>query len=232
MSEKESKRRVTGGPVHVLVALLAAVVGWVAITPTPVGAHGTNDQIYVVSPINGPATWDRFGIAGPAIHHIVYSNDGVLNDVSVDIYAGAGSPVVTPHATRTNSGHLVESKVIRVRAACASGVISQGGYRVTVQARDTVTGVVLGWADIAHVASPVGVGTVLGPWTVLGRTAQWSYSSCYQVSSGNGVHVHLELQNVHRYACMNRLAAGTPLSGTSRIGNIGSHNYSSRRAAC
>jgi hypothetical protein len=213
------------------VAVLSAI-GSVLSTPTPARAHGTNDMIYVVSPINGAATWDRFGVAGPRTHHIVYSNDGVPNDISVDIYAGAGSPVVTPHATRTNTGHLVESKIVRVTPACASGVISQGGYRVTVRARDTVTGVVLGYADIAHVSTPLAAGTVLGPWTVLGRTTQWNYSNCYQVTNPNGVHVHLELQNVHRYACMNNLAAGTALTGTTRVGWIGSHNYTARRAIC
>lgn len=236
--EVDDRRMSPAGPkqprrfIRLVVACALAAIATITALPSTAGAHTTSDMIYVVSPINGPATWDRFGVSGPRTHHIVYSNGGFPNDISVDIYAAPGSPVVTPHATRTNTGHLVESKIIRVTAACASGVISQGGYRVTVQARDTVTGVVLGYADLAHVASPLPAGTVLGPFTTLGTTAQWSNSSCYQVSNPNGVHLHVELQNVHRYACMNNLAAGTAMTPSTRFGWIGSHSYSTQRAIC
>lgn len=36
------------------------------------------------------------------------------------------------------------------RAGCATGSLADGGYRIGLEARDTVTGQILGRADVTH----------------------------------------------------------------------------------
>ena len=226
------------------VLLLAACLALLAVAgPAAERAQGhtTEDWVYVYNPIGDgdadhhdvTAWWPSSSDTAPAGHHIVFSNWGYLNDWSMDVYArAAGRTFVTPFASTTNTGHAVESKVVGLRAGCASGNIADGGYRVTVEARDKATGAVLGRADLMHVSSPrVGVGQVLGAWTTIGTTSQFRYSSCYQVSTTNGIHGHLEFINQHRYGCWIAYGYGTALTEMTRIGKVGAH-FGARRARC
>lgn len=225
-----------------------AIIGlMLAATVTPLAgqapalAHTTNDWVHVYNPIidddadhNDISAWWPWGAGvAPAGHHIVYSNYGYSNDLSMDIFTkAAGRRFVTPFGSKTNSGHAVESKIVGIRPGCASGNVADGGYRVTVEARDKTTGVVLGRADLMHVDRPkVSVGQVIGGWTTIGFTSRFRYSSCYQVSNDSGIHAHVELINKHKYACYIPYGYNQALTELTRIGIVGAH-YGGQRARC
>lgn len=229
-------------PIAALVALVALVAAAQVVGTPQASAHGDGSTVTVYNPVtdgdadhNDVTAWWPWGAdTAPASHHVVYGSWGYLNDWSIDVFAkAAGRPIVTPFGSKTNTGHPVQSKVVNVRAGCRSGNVADGGYVVTVEARDTSTGAVLGRADLMHVASPrVGVGTVLGPWTTIGTTSQFRYSSCYQVSSTSGIHVHVEFINYHRYACYIPRAYNQGLTELTSLGVVGSHSYGTQRARC
>ncbi|MEU7959393.1 hypothetical protein [Micromonospora humida] len=213
---------------------LTLVLGAVAVPATPAAAHDTADAIAVYPPIQGSSTWNRFGGSGPANHHIVFGNWGYTNDWAVDIYRNPGATVVSPFGTKTAAGHPVAVTVVTVRPGCATGNLADGGYRIGLEARDTTTGGVVGRADVMHVNNKPGgvvVGASVGPWTKLGETGRFRYSSCYQVNGDSGAHIHLEVINQHRYSCYVNRAADTALTDLTVVGRIGVH-YSGQRAVC
>lgn len=224
-----------------IVVLACATLLAAGLSTVDAKAHSSEDWVYVYNPIgdgdgdhrNTTAWWPWGREVAPAGHHIVYSNWGYRNDWSIDVFSRAsGRTFVTPFGSRTNTGHAVQSKVVGLRPGCASGNPADGGYRVTIEARDTATGVVLGRADLMHVASPrVGNGQVLGSWTVIGYTSRFRWNGCYQVSTDNGIHGHLEFINQHRYACWIPYGYSQGLSELTRIGIVGKH-YGGQRAAC
>lgn len=208
---------------------------------TPAAAHAGSDIVYLYNPItdgdgdhNDVTAWWPWGYeVSPPGHHIVYANWGLQNDWSMDIFArAAGRPIVTPFGYQTTAGHGVSSTVVGIAPGCASGSIADGGYRVTVEARDTVTGEVLARAELMHVDQPqVWVGQVLGGWTTIGYTSRFRYSSCYQVSNDSGIHVHFEVINWHRYACWTSYGYGAALTELTVIGAAATH-YGGQRARC
>ncbi|WDZ82177.1 hypothetical protein [Micromonospora cathayae] len=217
-----------------LLGTIALVVGAAVVPAGPAGAHATADTINVYPPIEGSSTWDRFGLSAPASHHIVFGNWGYTNDWAVDIYRNPGATVVSPFGSKTAAGHPVAVTVVTVRPGCATGNLADGGYRIGLEARDTTTGEVIGRADVMHVNNKPGgivVGATVGPWTKLGETGRFRYSSCYQVNGDSGAHIHLEVINQHRYSCYIRRAANTALGDETVIGRIGTH-HSGQRAVC
>ncbi len=235
-SPTTGRRRIQGA---LLTLLIAATL---LADTTPAAAHGDGSTVGVYNPIidldsvhNDVSAYYAWGAdTAPAGHHIVYRNWGYRNDFAEDVFArAAGKAIVTPFGSRTNTGHPVQSKVVSVRLGCASGRYADGGYVVTVEARDTTTGAVLGRADLMHVANlQVGVGRVLGPWTHIGYTSAFRYNGCYQVSVASGIHLHLEVINFHRYACYTPYAYNQALTEVTRLGTVGSHSYGSQRARC
>lgn len=225
----------------VAVGLMLLSLAYILVAPSPAGAHSTNDWVYVYNPMidddgdhNDVSSWWAWGYdVSPPGHHIVYRNYGYANDWSIDIFAkAAGRRFVTPFGSKTNTGHPVQSKVVGITPGCASGNIADGGYRLTIEARDTITGVVLGRADLMHVDRPqVGIGQVVSGWTTLGFTSQFRYSSCYQVSNSNGIHGHVEFINAHRYSCWIPYGYNQALTELTRIGIVGAH-YGGQRARC
>ncbi|MGI5175222.1 hypothetical protein ACQEVZ_02685 [Dactylosporangium sp. CA-152071] len=206
----------------------------VIVPATTVQAHSVADAVSLYPPIQGASTWDRFGLSGPAVHHVVFSNWGYTNDWSVDIYRNPGATVVSPFGTRTAAGHPVSVHVVTVRPGCATGNLADGGYRIGLEARDDTLGVVVARADVMHVNNkPAGivVGATVGPWTRLGETGRFRYSSCYQVNGDTGAHIHLEVINQHRYSCYIPRGANTALTDETVIGRAGVH-YSGGRQAC
>ncbi|MFG1779649.1 hypothetical protein ACGFIR_25720 [Micromonospora sp. NPDC049051] len=198
-----------------------------ALAPTPAAqAHAVADTVNIYPPIQGASTWDRFGVSGPARHHRVFSNWGYLNDWSVDIYRNPGATVVSPFGTKTAAGHAVTVRVVTVRAGCATGQLADGGYRIGLEARDASTGEILGRADVMHVTNkPAGiyVGATVGPWTKLGETGRFRWSTCYQVNGDSGAHIHLEVINQHRYSCYIHRGANTALTDLTVVGRVGTH---------
>jgi hypothetical protein len=226
-----------------LLATAFTAVLAVALTTgpvTPAAAHTGSDIVYLYNPIddggshNTVSAWWPWGWeVSPPGHHIVYSNWGWMNDWSMDIFSRASwKPVVTPFAYQTTAGHVVRNTVVGIRPACASGVIDDGGYRITIEAVDTVTGEVLARADLGHIISPqVYVGQQIGGWTTIGYTHRFRYSSCYQVSTDSGIHVHFEVVNYHRYACWYGYGYNAGLTPLTAIGAAATH-YGSQRAQC
>jgi hypothetical protein len=204
-----------------------------ALVPGSVAhAHPDADTVNVYPPIQGSSTWDRFGYSPPSLHHIVFGHWSYPNDWAVDIYRNPGATIVSPFGTKTASGHPVSVSVVTVRPGCATGNLADGGYRIGLEARDTTTGQVLGRADVMHVANKPGgiaVGATVGPWTKLGETGRFRYSSCYQVNGDSGVHIHLEVINQHRYSCYIYRSANTALTDLTVIGKVGTHATGQRK---
>ncbi len=207
--------------------LVAVAVGGVGLLLPPAAqAHPDADTVNVYPPIQGSSVWDRFGVSPPSSHHRVFYNWGYLNDWSVDIYQLPGATVVSPFGTKTASGHPVTVRVVTVRPGCATGNLADGGYRIGLEAKDATTGVVLARADVMHVdAKPAGivVGAEVGPWTRLGQTGRFRYSSCYQVNGNTGAHIHLEVINQHRYSCYVPRGAGAGMTDLTVVGKAGTH---------
>lgn len=215
------------------IGLVVAVGLGLVVAPTAT-AHPNPDTVNVYPPIQGPSVWDRFGASPPSSHHRVFSNWGYLNDWSVDIYQLPGAAVVSPFGTVTAAGHPVTVRVVTVRPGCATGNLADGGYRIGLEATDASTGEVLARADVMHVdAKPaaIAVGAAVGPWTRLGQTGRFRYSSCYQVNGNTGAHIHLEVINQHRYSCYVPRASGAALTDLTVVGRVGTH-HSGPRSPC
>ncbi|TWJ30185.1 hypothetical protein JD81_03722 [Micromonospora sagamiensis] len=213
---------------------LVLAIGAAVAPAAPAAAHTTADPLNVYPPIQGSSTWDRFGQTPPSSHHIVFSNWGYLNDWAVDIYRNPGATVVSPFGTKTAAGHPVAVKVVTVRPGCATGNLADGGYRIGLEARDTTTGAILARADVMHVnnkPSTIVVGASVGPWTKLGETGRFRWSTCYQVNGDSGAHIHLEVINQHRYSCYVSRPANTALTDLTVIGKVGVH-YTAQRQRC
>ena len=199
----------------------------------PVENAQASNVISVYPPIQGPSTWDRFGLSHPSTHHRVFSNWGYLNDWSVDIYQNPGATVVSPFGSTTAGGQPVSVHVVTVTPCCATGHLADGGWRIGLEARNASTGVVIARADVMHVDNKPGgitVGATVGPWTSLGTTGRFRYSSCYQVNGDSGAHIHLEVINRTRYACYINRSSNTQLTDLTVIGRVGTQNTGPRQA--
>ncbi|MFT9670575.1 hypothetical protein ACMZ5F_25960 [Streptomyces rhizosphaericola] len=189
--------------------------------------------IAVYPPIQGPSLWDRFGQTPPSSHHRVFSNWGYLNDWSVDIYQNPGATVVSPFGSKTSAGSPVTVRVVTVRPGCATGNLADGGWRIGLEASDNATGTVVGRADVMHVdqkPASITVGATVGPWTRLGQTGRFRYSSCYQVNGDTGAHIHLEVINRTKYSCYVARGAGAGLGDETVIGRVGTLNSGPQQA--
>lgn len=227
------KFRNLGRAIATSIAAILMLAGTALFSPAA-SAHTSGHTVNVYPPIVGASTWDRFGVSPPSSHHRVFYNWGYLNDWSVDIYRAPGATVVSPFGSVTSAGNPVSVKVVTVTPGCATGNLADGGYRIGLEARDASTGDILARADVMHVTnkpSSIVVGATVGPWTSLGTTGRFRYSSCYQVNGDSGVHIHLEVINQHRYSCYYYRNSGTEMTDLTVIGLGGSH-YSGPRQAC
>lgn len=223
--------------VGLAVAVLSACFGLGSSAPQA-EAHPNSDYVRIYNPVADgvgghnqvSAYWATTPGTEPPNHHVVYSSYGFPSDWSVDIFGPPGRPIVRPFGTRTLAGHLVDVTVVDIRPACASGNPADGGYVVTLEARDSVTNSVLGRTELAHLRQlTVREGDVVTKWERIGYTGRFRYSSCYQVTSSAGVHVHLEAVNRHLYSCYKARSNGAALTETTQIGAVGVHRQSSQR---
>ena len=230
-------RPVTAARVAVATALAASTV--LLTAPLSQGEPAQKAQskaaatVAVYPPIQGGSTWDRFGQTPPSSHHRVFSNWGYLNDWSVDVYQNPGATVVSPFGSKTAAGNPVSVHVVTVTPGCATGNLADGGWRIGLEARDDSTGTVVGRADVMHVdqkPDAIAVGATVGPWTALGKTGRFRYSSCYQVNGDTGAHIHLEVINKNRYACYINHGAGAGLSDETVVGRVGTQNSGPQQA--
>jgi hypothetical protein len=220
-------------------AIVLTTVGG-TLGPTVAAAHTTSDAVYLYTPFTDGdgdysdvvANWATTPGTEPARHRCVFGGYGYPADYCVDIFASIGRIIISPFGSKTTTGHPTRVTVLYVGPGCASGRISDGGYEVVLEAVDASTGAVLGRGVLMHVNAPrVARGQTVGPWTPIGTAARFNYSSCYQVTSNSGTHVHLEIVQPHRYACYVWRSNGTPLTELTVIGKAGVH-YSGQRAVC
>lgn len=214
-------------------SLLAAPTAHAQDAPQPQARPLAAATVSVYPPIQGGSVWNRFGQTPPSSHHRVFSNWGYLNDWSVDIYQNPGATVVSPFGSKTSAGAPVTVRVVTVTPGCATGNLADGGWRIGLEARDDSTGTVVGRADVMHVDQKPGsiaVGATVGPWTRLGQTGRFRYSSCYQVNGDTGAHIHLEVINRTKYSCYIERPAGAGLGDETVIGRVGTLNSGPRQA--
>lgn len=224
MSPRSTTRLALVSALAAAAALLSAPAAQAEESPARVQAA---DTIAVYPPIQGPSLWDRFGQTPPSSHHRVFSNWGYLNDWSVDIYQNPGATVVSPFGSKTSAGSPVTVKVVTVTPGCATGNLADGGWRIGLEASDSATGAVVGRADVMHVdqkPDAIAVGATVGPWTRLGQTGRFRYSSCYQVNGDTGAHIHLEVINRTKYSCYVARGAGAALTDETQVGRVGTTN--------
>jgi hypothetical protein len=182
-------------------------------------ASAAEPAVWVGSPLS--ATWPT-GSSLPSQHHIVYGGDWSADLQSVAV----GAPVVL-YAAPQDGQTAVNAVVEVVRPACASGVIADGGYRVTVGL--FTGGTKIGTVTYAHVNPSVNQGATVSRWnTQLGVVGNYRSSSCW-----TGPHVHVEMYSQHNYACYNRgWAPGQAMNPTNFIGFTGGAYASAQRSAC
>lgn len=232
------------GRIAVTLAFLmvtVTAVSSITITPASAATNPSGDVVKLFNPFidddgdhrDVSAWWSLSPDTSPAQHHIVYGGYGYPSDWSIDIFPKAvGRRFVTPFAARTSGGDRVVSKVTSIRPGCASRNLDDGGYVVTIDARNARTGRSIAIANLMHVDRPqVRVGAELGGWTTIGFTRQFRYNRCYQVSRPEGIHGHMEVVNAAAYACWIPFNYNAPLTESTVIGYAGA-NYRSQRARC
>jgi hypothetical protein len=203
----------------------------------PASASDPTPVVWVGSPL-GSSTWptaDGCGVGDstncslPSEHHAVYPNtsNGELGDWAMDLQSVAvGAPVVL-YAAPQDGSLPVTATVQAVAPACASGVISDGGYRVTVEL--STNGAPIGTVTYAHLDPSVQQGQVIDRWgSQVGTVGSYDASGCWQ-----GVHSHVELSNQTKYSCYNSsFVPGQQVDATNFIGFLGGDYASGRHAAC
>ena len=182
-------------------------------------AAAANPAVWVGSPLS--ATWPT-GTSLPSQHHRPYGGDWSADLQSVS----ANAPVVLYAAPQVSSV-AIRAVVETVRPACASGVISQGGHRVTVAFYTGSTKI--GTATYAHINPSVAQGATISRWgTTLGTVGTYTTSSCW-----DGRHVHFEMYSQLNYACYNRgWTPGQRMSPTNFVGYTGGAFASGIRQPC
>lgn len=185
-------------------------------------ASAPHTPIVINAPIaNG--VFDRWGYSHPSVHHTPWGGDW-----ATDFYGYPGSPVrldIREYSAGATAG-TPYGVVLSNGSSCASPYDWAGtAYQIALY---DGAGSSVGWVLYAHVdTSGVGlypVGSVLGANTLLGYTAQYPWSYCYQVSTSAGVHTHVEAYNDHDYACYVPRPSGSVVAGGRALGGVGSNN--------
>jgi hypothetical protein len=186
--------------------------------------------------------WDRFGIAGPGVHHRVACappqirwyeyNTGCVSgwgygDWSLDFYGYDEQPV-TWHARSEWDPAAITAQVWAISPTCAVGGGSRGGWTVYVDVY--YWGAWEGWMSYGHLNWPqVYPGQIIYTGATLGYLNQWPRSSCYDVSNPAGVHTHIEAYNSSLYSCYWPYWSGTWLNWWDTVGAIGVNYYGIRQ---
>jgi hypothetical protein len=76
-------------------------------------------------------------------------------------------------------------------------------------------------------------GLWIAPNKVLGRYKKWEpASTCYSVSTNEGVHIHVEMWNKYKYACFTNYQSKTNFGSSMNLGVIGRTVYGSAPTSC
>jgi len=170
----------------------------------------------------------------PTVHHIEFYSSfdwGTgIDDWAADDQGVVQNEPVMLFAAPVNGGYTVSAHIDTVGPACASGVISQGGYRVTVGIYAGSTKI--GTVTYAHINPLVSAGQWVSRWgTEIGTVGgKYTVGACW-----TGVHVHIEMANRHNYSCFSNIFVkypGAKLTQTNFQGYLGGDYASGPRQAC
>ena len=218
------------------VVLTSVGVAGAVAQSDPAQASDPTPVVWVGAPLastwptaDGCGVGDSTNCSLPSEHHTVYTNtsNGEVGDWAMDLQSvNPGDPVVL-YAAPQDESLPVTATVQAVGPACASGVISDGGYRVTVELSSN--GSPIGTVTYAHLDPTVQQGQVIDRWgTQVGTVGAYNQSGCWM-----GVHSHVELSNQTKYSCYNStFAPGQAVAPTNFIGFLGGEYASGRNAPC
>jgi hypothetical protein len=225
------------------VTILSALIGFavcvasVAALPVPARASHFTNWLDIYAPFSGywnksicPDPSDPYSpqCAAPQDHHILW-----YGDWSTDFYQWPGAAGAF-RIGNSNGGTAYGSVASRGSSCMGS---TWAGYAYTINVYDGSGQ--RGFYVLAHVADSDGFGTsyVLSPGAAIyngglvGWTAYWGTSSCYNVSNFDGVHWHVEMGQPVHYACWHPWASGSSVSTADTLGAVGS-NALTGRATC
>lgn len=199
--------------------------------PAPTG----DTRVWVGAPFGGtwvPITSDCGGATWPSscslptVHHWLSSAAAPRGDWSVDLGAGAGTPVRLFAAPQVSS-MPVRAVVDRVAPTCSTGVVADGGHAVTVAFYTGSTRI--GSATYGHINPSVTAGTEINRWdTTLGTVGSYRWNDCWQ-----GPHLHFQLYSERNYACYNRTwRPGNWMNPSNFLGFTGGTVATGFRQAC
>ncbi|MGQ0431837.1 MAG: M23 family metallopeptidase [Microthrixaceae bacterium] len=194
---------------YVRAALVVGLAAALAPTAPANATHGTNEKIEISAPFSGTVT-SAAGAHSPSFG----------GDWATDLAATPGTPVRFRWGQSTG---VVSGRVAFVGAACPSGNVNEGGYRVRIDV--TVDGVVVGSINYAHVSPFVAVNNVLGNGAQIGVIGGYAFSSCW-----TSPHVHIEPDQNAEFSCYSPLGGG--IGEGTRIGVLGGQVHTSPNQAC
>jgi hypothetical protein len=217
------------------------------LSAAPATASTPDPAVWVGSPVNG--TWpNTAGCAGatypsppngdcslPTVHHITYYSTfdwgTTIDDWASDDQGVVPGERVMLYAAPVNSGYTVSAHIDAVGPACASLLISDGGYRVTVGIYAGSTKI--GTVTYAHINPTVSQGQWVSRWGTQIGTVGSGYNT--RDKCWTAPHVHIEMASRHNYSCFSKIFLkypGVRLSETNFQGYLGGDYASGPRRAC
>ena len=178
--------------------------------PAPPPPPSDGDSVWVGSPFRGtwpisagcPSSFPSSTCSQPSSHW--WLANAPQGDWAADLQnVGVGQPVVLYAAPR-DQNVPVTAVVDAVGPACRSGVVGDGGYRVTVGL--FVRGTRVGSVTYAHVNPNVSQGQTISRWGSQIGTVGGGYNrgrGCW-----DGAHVHFQAYAQSGYSCFNRTWQG------------------------
>jgi hypothetical protein len=89
-----------------------------------------------------------------------------------------------------------------------------------------------GYSHLDNVDTFIYPGLWITPGKVLGRYKKWATSTCYAVSTNDGLHIHIEMWNNYKYACFTNYQSKSYLGSSMNLGVIGRTARSTAPAFC
>ena len=206
-------------------------------TPAPAPAplpSSDGDSVWIGSPFRGTwpdasgcsgATFPSYSCSLPSVHW--WLANAPRGDWGVDLQGVGAGTAVNLYAAPRDSNVPVTAKVDTVGAACSSGVIADGGYRVTVGL--FVRGTRIGSVTYAHVNPSVSAGQTLNRWgQQIGTVGSYRSNNCWR-----GAHVHFQSYAQSGNSCYNRsLTPSQAMNPSNFMGFVTGRYASGPRSAC
>lgn len=142
------------------------------------------------------------------------------SDVAFDYYAPAGTTAKV-YAAPKNSAYNSQIKAYIVSSAPSPCGAAYGGYSVRVQIQHGSNPI--GYVTYHHLQSNNAYRGPISRWGgIVGKVGSFRYSSCWQVKTAQGAHLHIEFRNLNskRAACAHDYGA-VGRSATNYQGYLG-----------